>query len=78
MSLAGNRLSAFCELAARRDGSGHEPTPATLSAQAGMDEIERAVICDEGLDPDDPAVVAALDRVQADLAAFGRSNFGCE
>lgn len=35
-----------------------------------MDEIERAAIRCEGLDPDDPAVVAALDRVRAELAAL--------
>jgi hypothetical protein len=28
-----------------------------------MDEIERAAIGDEGYDPDDPKVIAALDRV---------------
>jgi hypothetical protein len=33
-----------------------------------MDEIERAAIRDEGYDSDDPAVVAALDRVRAELA----------
>jgi hypothetical protein len=27
---------------------------------------------DEGYDPDDPAVVAALDRVRAKLATLGR------
>ena len=43
-----------------------EPTR-TLSVQAGMDQIERAAISDEGYDPDDPAVVAALDRVRAEL-----------
>jgi S1-C subfamily serine protease len=36
-----------------------------------MNEIERAAIRDEGYDPDDPAVVAALDRVRAELAALG-------
>jgi hypothetical protein len=30
--------------------------------EAGMDESERAAIRDEGYDPDDPAVVAALVR----------------
>jgi hypothetical protein len=29
--------------------------------QPHMDEIERAAIRDEGYDPDDPAVIAALD-----------------
>jgi hypothetical protein len=38
-----------------------------------MDDIERAAIRDEwGYDPDDPAVVAALDRVRATLAAMKR------
>jgi hypothetical protein len=37
-----------------------------------MDDIERAAIRDEGHDPDDPAVVAALDRVSAELAAVGQ------
>jgi hypothetical protein len=35
-----------------------------------MDEIERAAIRDEGYDPDDPNVIAAPDRVRAEL---GRS-----
>lgn len=35
-----------------------------------MDDIEREAIRDEGYDPDDPAVVAALDRVRAELAAM--------
>ena len=35
--------------------------------QAGMDEIERAAIRDEGYDPDDPGVVAALDIVRWEL-----------
>jgi hypothetical protein len=33
-----------------------------------MDDIEREAIRDEGYDPDDPAVVAALERVRAELA----------
>jgi hypothetical protein len=32
-----------------------------------MDEIERAAIRDEGYDPDDPEVIAALDRMRAEL-----------
>jgi len=36
---------------------------------AGMDEIERSAIRDEGYDPDDPRVIAALDRVRAALAS---------
>jgi hypothetical protein len=43
-----------------------------------MDEIERAAIRDEGYDPDDPKVIAALARVRAELAAFRRSNFSRE
>jgi hypothetical protein len=31
-----------------------------------MDEIERDAIRDEGYDPDDPAVLAALDQVRAE------------
>jgi hypothetical protein len=34
-----------------------------------MDEVERAALRDEGYDPDDPVVVAALDRVSAELAS---------
>jgi hypothetical protein len=34
-----------------------------------MDELERAAMLDEGYDPDDPDVVAALDRVRAMLAS---------
>lgn len=37
-----------------------------------MDDIERAAIMAEGSDPDDPAVIAALDRVRAVLAELGR------
>ncbi|WP_165762562.1 hypothetical protein [Mycolicibacterium vulneris] len=33
-----------------------------------MDEIEGGAIRDEGYDPDDSAVVAALDRVRTEVA----------
>jgi hypothetical protein len=33
-----------------------------------MDDVERAAIREEGYDPDDPKVIAALDRVRAELA----------
>jgi hypothetical protein len=36
-----------------------------------MDDIERAAIAAEGLDPDDPAVIAALARVSTVLAELG-------
>lgn len=42
---------------------------ASFGVHAGIDDIERAAIRDEGYDPDDPAVVAALDRVRAELAS---------
>jgi hypothetical protein len=32
-----------------------------------MGEIERAAIRDEGYDPDDPKVIAAVDRVRAEM-----------
>jgi hypothetical protein len=38
----------------------------TFGVQAGMDEIQRAAIRDEGYDPDDPEVIAALDRARAE------------
>jgi hypothetical protein len=41
-----------------------------------MDEIERAAIRDEGYDPDDPKVVAALDRVRAEQAKWATSRHG--
>lgn len=37
--------------------------------QSHMDTNERTAIRDEGLDPDDPAVIAALDRVTRTLRA---------
>lgn len=36
-----------------------------------MDEIERAAIRAEGYDPDDPAVLAALELVRLASALFG-------
>jgi hypothetical protein len=36
--------------------------------QPGVDDIERAAIRAEGLDPDDPAVGEALDLVRLELA----------
>jgi len=36
-----------------------------------MDEIKRPAIRDEGYDPDDRAVIAAIDLVRAALAAVG-------
>lgn len=40
-----------------------------------MDEIERAATRDEGYDSDDSVVVAALDRVRAELAAMRPGHF---
>ena len=37
------------------------------ASNPGIDDIEREAIRDEGYDPDDPAVLAALDRVRAEL-----------
>lgn len=45
--------------------------PAWYPSNPGMDEIERAAIRNTGYDPDDPAVVAAIDQVRAELAAVG-------
>ena len=39
-----------------------------------MDEIERTAIREEGYDPDDPKVVAALDRVRAEMRGI---QLGC-
>ena len=39
-----------------------EPTRAGATSKPGMDDIEREAIRDEAYDPDDPAVLAALDR----------------
>ena len=36
-----------------------------------MDEIGRAEIRSAGYDPDDPIVIAAIERVRAELAALG-------
>ena len=36
-----------------------------------MDDIERAAVADEGYDPDDPGVIAALARVSAVLTKVG-------
>lgn len=35
-----------------------------------MDDIERAAIVDEGFDPDDPAVIAALTQVKETLRRY--------
>ena len=40
-----------------------------------MDELERAAIHDEGYDPDDPKVIAALDWVRAELGALVQSQY---
>ncbi len=37
--------------------------------QSDMDDDERQAIRDEGLDPDDPHIAAALQQVKATLAA---------
>lgn len=37
-----------------------------------MDDIEREAIRDEGYDPDDPALVAAIDMVRAEVAPTRR------
>jgi hypothetical protein len=41
-----------------------------------MDDIERDAVRAEGYDPDDPAVVAALNRVRAELAEWATSRDG--
>jgi len=46
----------------------------TFGVQAGMDEIQPAAIRDEGYDPDDPDVIAALDRVRAELEHWFNPN----
>jgi hypothetical protein len=40
-----------------------------------MDEIEREAMREDGLDPDDPAVVAVIDLVRWDLELLA-STFG--
>lgn len=40
--------------------------------QRGVDGIERDALRAEGLDPDDPAVVAALDMVRWELELLTR------
>lgn len=37
-----------------------------------MDEVEREAIRAEGLDPDDPAVLEAVDLVRWELELFAR------
>lgn len=46
---------------------------AAWRVQPGTDDIEREAIRAEGYDPDDPAVIAAIDMVWRELAAV--SNF---
>lgn len=41
-----------------------------LASKPGMDEIEREAIRAEGLDPDDPAVVTAIDLVRRQLSLY--------
>lgn len=48
--------------------TGTAPAPAT--SNTGVDEIEREALRAEGLDPDDPAVLAALNRVRRELSLF--------
>jgi hypothetical protein len=40
--------------------------------QPGVDEIEREAIRAEGLDPDDPVVVTAIDFARWELSLLGR------
>jgi len=42
--------------------------PERCSVRSGMDDIEREAIRAEGLDPDDPAVIAAIDLVRWELS----------
>jgi len=44
------------------------PTRARGSVQPGMDDIERETIRAEGLDPNNPAVVEALEQARRELA----------
>jgi hypothetical protein len=39
-----------------------------------MDDDEREALRAEGLDPDDPAVVAAIDMVRWELSLMGTSS----
>jgi hypothetical protein len=49
-------------------GTGH----GSLAVQPGMDDIERKAIRAEGFDPDDPAVVTAIDLVRWELSMLGQ------
>jgi hypothetical protein len=44
---------------------------ATANVEAVMDEIERELTREEGLDPADPAVAAAIDLVRWELSMLG-------
>ena len=52
----------------------NQPHPRCV--EPGMDDIERDAVRAEGYDPDDPAVVAALNRVRAELAEWATSRDG--
>lgn len=41
-----------------------------VNVLSGMDAEDREVLVDEGLDPDDPRVVAAIDLVRWELSMF--------
>jgi hypothetical protein len=43
-----------------------------LGSKPGMDETEREAVRAVGMDPDDPAVVAAMDFVAWELSMLGR------
>ena len=51
---------------------GNRPLPACV--QSGVDKTEREAIRSEGLDPDNPAVVTAIDFVRWPLSLLGSVN----
>jgi hypothetical protein len=44
--------------------------PGPVRRPAGMDDIEREALRSEGLNPDDPAVIAAIDVVRWELSLY--------
>ncbi len=71
-------IASTNELASHRqrtDRSGRNRSWPTC-VQTGMEEVEREAIRAEGLGPDDPAVVTAIDLVRLELSMLCRQSHG--
>ena len=71
----GHERSSIAPCRSKDERAAPRTDTVSLASKPVWTRSERAAIHDEGYDPDDPAVMAALDRVRAELAGVGYEPF---